>query len=867
MQRADLTAIRSTFPHYPYPTLLSALGVAVDALDGSLRGRYLQLAVFDQGATTAAAAVMWGTDRLDAGQALAELADRSLLLFDGGRFTLHELHAMYLRHQAAGQFADLHRLLVRGYQEICGGRWAHGPDDGHFFQQLPWHLHLAGSPKVLARLLASFDWLSAKLALLGVAAVIDDFSLIDDDVLTLVRDALVLAAQALADNPAQLPGQLLGRIPRPAPPTVEALLDHADRYDATPWLRPETATLSRPGEKLVRSYRLTGDVRAFATGTKVTAASATGESTLLWDLAHPAQPATTIPHSQELWWAVVAFAHNGRILTSGKDHTIKVWDPAHPDHPVATFAVGHVNDAVFTSDGKVLTGGDLTGQLWDPAHPDHPIATFAHGRTVVAVATTGDGRVLTADSGDFHDDNVKVWDPAHPDQPIAIFTHRYLGAMTTTKENLVLTGGRGDTVELWDLVRATQPIATFTNRHGTSSLAGTADGMVLTGGTDGTAKLWDPAHPDQPIAAFPHGGLILWAVAETTDGLILTGGTDGTVKLWDPDRPGQSTANFAWEFGESSHAVIGNGVVFTSSWPEGTVKLWDPARPSHPAATFAHGAHVEALAATDDGQVVSGGRDGTAKLWDPTHPSEPAAIFAHGGLLNEVWAVAATPDGRVVTGGRDGTAKLWNPARPATPLAVFQHGSETDPVRWPPWDRHQGPDPHAPIVWVAGTRDGRILTSSSRRSDQFFAGAPPGVKLWDPVRPREPIATFAAIASAKTMTATSKGLVLTGGPGGTAVMWDPTRPQEPIAFFPHGDNVATLVAFGSDLVLTGGGNLVKLWDQTSSQQPIATFTLDHELIAAAVTKEGRILLLDEAGILHSCTLRRRSQHLTDPDRR
>jgi len=180
---------------------------------------------------------------------------------------------------------------------------------------------------------------------------------------------------------------------------------------------------------------------------------------------------------------------------------------------------------------------------------------------------------------------------------------------------------------------------------------------------------------------------------------------------------------------------------------------------------------------------------------------------------------------------------------------VFQHSSEFDLARLHPWRDRRSPDPHAPIVWVAGTSDERILTSSHGT-----------VKLWDPAHPREPVATFVgAAASAKTMTVSGNGLVLTGCRDDAALLWDPAHPGKPITRFPHGDKVTTLAAIGSELVLTGGSNSVKLWNQTSPQQPITVFTLDDELIAAAVTKEGRILLLDEAGTLHCCTLRGRPQ--------
>jgi hypothetical protein len=48
LQDADLEKIRQDFPHYPYPDLLRAIHVSVEALEAHARRRYLDLAVFPE---------------------------------------------------------------------------------------------------------------------------------------------------------------------------------------------------------------------------------------------------------------------------------------------------------------------------------------------------------------------------------------------------------------------------------------------------------------------------------------------------------------------------------------------------------------------------------------------------------------------------------------------------------------------------------------------------------------------------------------------------------------------------------------------------------------------------------------------------
>src|SRR5207253_1069291 len=48
LRNADLEKIRQAFPDYPYPNLMKAIDVSVEALDASLRQRYLDCAAFPE---------------------------------------------------------------------------------------------------------------------------------------------------------------------------------------------------------------------------------------------------------------------------------------------------------------------------------------------------------------------------------------------------------------------------------------------------------------------------------------------------------------------------------------------------------------------------------------------------------------------------------------------------------------------------------------------------------------------------------------------------------------------------------------------------------------------------------------------------
>ncbi|MCP4516130.1 MAG: hypothetical protein GY824_13005, partial [Delftia sp.] len=83
LRSADLEKIRQQFPDYPYPDLLRAIQVSVQALESQVQARYLDLAVFpeDTPIPQAALQTFWmpeGLDEYDVQDVLARLVDRSL---------------------------------------------------------------------------------------------------------------------------------------------------------------------------------------------------------------------------------------------------------------------------------------------------------------------------------------------------------------------------------------------------------------------------------------------------------------------------------------------------------------------------------------------------------------------------------------------------------------------------------------------------------------------------------------------------------------------------------------------------------------------------------------------------------------------
>ncbi|UCC65657.1 MAG: DUF4062 domain-containing protein, partial [Anaerolineae bacterium] len=334
LRSADLEKIRRQFPNYPYPDLMRAIQVSVEALASDVQARYLDFAVFpeDTPIPEAVLQTFWepeGLDEYDTQDVVDALVDRSLARRDeSGYLSLHDLQFDYV-HKQAGDLPALHNRLLSAYAARCPDGWPSGPDDGYFFERLAYHLVEAGRKKELQELLFDFDWLQAKLDATDVNTLIVDYDLLPNDPdLRLVQGALRLSAHVLAQDKTQLAGQLMGRLLGQEAPDTQTMLEQAKEWRAAPWLRPLTSSLMPPGGPLIRTLQgHTSEVWAVAvTGDERWVVSGSADQTLkVWDLESGEELATLQGHTRSV--SAVAVTPDGRRAVSGSDdNTLKVWD-------------------------------------------------------------------------------------------------------------------------------------------------------------------------------------------------------------------------------------------------------------------------------------------------------------------------------------------------------------------------------------------------------------------------------------------------------------------------------------------------------------------------------------------------------------
>lgn len=555
LRQADLERLENHFPDYPYPNLLRALAASIEALSPEERERYVELAVFPENAAIPRAAVetLWsaaGLDQSEANRLLNALADRSLLLREtGDRLALHDLQRDYIR-KTAGSMVSLQRRFIESYTTCSPGGFATGPNDGWYFEQLPWHLAQAGMADELRELLFDVSWLQAKLAVTGVPALLTDYDLLSGDpAAPLFQAALRLSAHVVARDPDQLASQLLGRLSGEDAPGLDSILTQISQWSGTCWLRPLRPTLTQPGP-LLRTFRTRSQLNTFVVvgGCQIVAATnsgleawdlETGEflrsregpvddlipwdnhrvATIrsngeagLWDLQTDAWTEIPIPRLSPLkaFLALlqgrtkrhrrglrIVAAAGGRLAVAARGAAILIIDPDHGEilHVLRRKHPAHLSDLAALEPHVAASFTDGIVIIWDLA-TGRKVQELKLGPAIDGpwwtVMSARDGRLAAASIPC----ELKVWDWR---SGIVLFHSsvadlRAYGLAWLDDERLasITPGGslRLRTIPQGDLVRL--PAAHSATPVGLASAVG---GLVVSGSTDSLLRVWDMAQP------------------------------------------------------------------------------------------------------------------------------------------------------------------------------------------------------------------------------------------------------------------------------------------------------------------------------------------------------------------------------------
>jgi WD40 repeat protein len=301
-------------------------------------------------------------------------------------------------------------------------------------------------------------------------------------------------------------------------------------------------------------------------------------------------------------------------------------DPTGPIGEVRQFA-GHtdlIRDLAVSPDGRRLlsSGFDNTLRVWDVATGQELRRWDAHGgqRVFTAAFLPGDGRRAISGGSD---KMLRLWDVSNG-QPLRTYQGHAEGVdhlAVSPDGRLLASGGPDQAVFVWEVETGKMLHRLEVGMGGTQSLAFSPDGKFLVTGAAGPAeapiRLWE-VETGKGVRQFEpsHGGTVM-GLAFSPDGtLAFSGALDKTVRVWQV-QDGKEVRRFEGvRVPVHGMALSPDGRRLLSGNEDGSVSLWDVAtgRLVH---TFPGSKQPvwPAVFSPDGRHAYSAGGDGVVRMW------------------------------------------------------------------------------------------------------------------------------------------------------------------------------------------------------------------------------------------------------------
>lgn len=321
--------------------------------------------------------------------------------------------------------------------------------------------------------------------------------------------------------------------------------------------------------------------RGSAVTTGITTGATTPASTASIDPASPSAPALVTPiaeieaHRGSISGAVYT-ADGRRILTTGADGTMKLWDAAYrtlvrtielDDGPATALALSGSRALTGHANGKVV--------LWDIDRAEKLITVQRNEANIWAVAFTGDPDRFAAAS---HDWKITLWDARQSSAPLHVLEghENAVQSLAYAPQQLQLASGGADkTVRLWNLDTLTLKRAYRGPRDFITSVEFSRSGKLLAAGAlDGRIQIWSVMSSRRLRTLTGHRGRVADLAFSPSGDELASAGEDGTVRLWDLKRGRILRALTGHVGGATAVAFSPDGRHLASAGVDGRVRLW-----------------------------------------------------------------------------------------------------------------------------------------------------------------------------------------------------------------------------------------------------------------------------------------------------
>lgn len=491
------------------------------------------------------------------------------------------------------------------------------------------------------------------------------------------------------------------------------------------------------------------------------------------------------------------------------------------------------NDRYFLTglpDGRLVGATTVSSSIWviDPALETLQEVSLEpsqnHEGSILGIHGLPGGQVAVNLGGE-----LRVIDVSVPSRAIVLE-----GADGWAKVTVALPDGRvaatdqfASAIWVWDLDRPTEPLMLRGPSDQISVMTALPDGRIVAGSVaDYRIWVWDP-DAENPEKARPLSHDIAGSSDHTTSlapaasGRVAVGGNEGDIALVD---------------------IVGNEA--DTTWAKAGV----------------HRDHVFALAALDDGRIVSGGVDRLVRVSSTTGDA-PAVLSGHTGWP---YAFVTLPDGRFASTANDGTVQIWDPSRidgsstrPSTQSIRNLHllsdgrvliGDNDNDSNFLLWDLDSGDEPRVlrsaerqqPVLGAALMPDGRLAVAISTK-----------VMTWDLNQPDpEPVEFVSYSAGAGPLAALSDGRLVTVS-GDEGIVVRDGGSGLPWATLGGRTHVGDLAILDDGRIVAGGiGGWLEVHEPSGLNPPVELSGHEGYIGSFDVMRDGRIVSIDGEGVLN-----------------
>jgi WD40 repeat protein len=680
LQEADLAEIERQFPDYPYPSLLRALQVSVDALDPKTRERYLALAVMREDAPVRPSIqqALWDAGEFDAlgtAQKLRQLA-LAQLTGDDGSIGLHDLLLDYVQ----AQYPDREALGL--IHEAMGlSSHAFDGDPAQFPSQLIARLLPYVEKPTVRSLLERIGawqgalWLrpcSATLTPPGTTLV----ATLEEPgggikIVTISDDGETVAFAILDERNKVTPairvwrvGEETQTLPVSSKASALALSPDASRLaialdDSAPGIAIWSLAAGAEG-LLLYSFPTLGSAvvgLTFTGSCRLTTINRRGDIQS-WDLGSSAPTLVgTVTLAAALEHATLfAFSHQAKkLFTNGAGTSTKVlseWSVESGSMITHQLHGSSFRALTATPDGGTLVLGDLKIEIWRRTGQNFQLSRTlpGHGFILNGLGVTADGaRVVSTDYR-----QIRVW-YSHLERP----NPKDARAENYIDKLAMRADGKEALAKYMDQSWKTIDVA---SRAEAPSGVLPADATLLATSYGGASDIF--GRGKDLLVWDASAGRAQRTIISPVDGYPVAVTADRTRALtWTPDPKPEPSWTMALSEGKYVIWDIETGAVLART--KGTIK-------GHSLALF------------PDGMRMAAGMGNSVQIWD-LQSGDLLRTLVGPTWFVDCLAVAVTPHGlRVVAGSRDKIVRVWDPERDEPLLTLLGHTYTISDVQFLP---------------------------------------------------------------------------------------------------------------------------------------------------------------------------------------